>query len=114
MRVKSPRHGRHVKLLKLARGYRMTRHRLYKVAKEAVYHAGAYAFSGRHLRRRDLRGTWIVRINAALRHVGLSYSPFMSALKKAGIGLDRKILSELATHHPEAFTAVVKSSGLKD
>ena len=77
MRVKSPRRQRHNKVLKLAKGYRMTRHRLYKVAREATIHAGQYAFAGRHLRRRDLRATWIIRLNAALRSLGVTYSKFI-------------------------------------
>ena len=72
MRVKSPRRQRHNKVLKLAKGYRMTKHRLYKVAREAVVHAGQYAFAGRKLRRRDLRRTWIIRINAGLRALGVT------------------------------------------
>jgi large subunit ribosomal protein L20 len=111
MRVKSPRRARHNKILKMAKGYRMTRNRLYKVAKEAVVHAGAYAFAGRHLRRRDLRSLWIVRLNAALRPLGVKYSQFIPALKKANIELDRKVLSEMAIHTPEAFKQVVKKAG---
>lgn len=107
MRVKSPRLKRHKKILKLASGYRMTRHKLYKVAREAVIHAGQYAYAGRHLRRRDLRATWITRINAALRALGISYSKFIPALKNAKIEVDRKILSEFATNQPEVFEQVV-------
>ena len=103
MRVKSPRLQRHKKVLRLAKGYRMTKNRLYKVAREATIHAGQYAFAGRHLRRRDLRSTWIIRINAALRALGITYSKFIPALKKANINLDRKVLSELATHQPETL-----------
>jgi large subunit ribosomal protein L20 len=113
MHVKSPRRQRHNKILKLARGYRMTKHRLYKVAHEAVIHAGQYAFAGRRLRRRDLRSLWIVRINAALDSFDVSYSRFISALKKAKIQLDRKVLSELATNQPKVFEAVVKAAGFK-
>ncbi len=113
MRVKSPRRARHNKILKLAKGYRMTKHRLYKVSHEAVIHAGQYAFAGRHLRRRDLRRLWIVRINAALEKYGISYSKFIAALKTSKIQLDRKILSELATHQSQSFAAVVKATGLK-
>lgn len=107
MRVTSPRLQRHNKLLKLAKGYRMTRNRLYKVAKEAVTHAGQYAFAGRRLKRRDLRSTWIIRLNAALRPLGITYSKFIPALKKANITLDRKILAELAVHQPQIFTQIV-------
>ena len=113
MRVKSPRKAQHQKILKLARGYRMTKSRLFKVANEAVLHAGQYAFASRRLRRRDLRHTWITRINSGLTPLGVKYSVFISALKKSNIELDRKILSELATSQPEAFKEVVRSSGLK-
>ncbi len=111
MRVKSPRLQRHKKVLRLAKGYRMTKNRLYKVAREATIHAGQYAFAGRHLRRRDLRSTWIIRINAALRALGITYSKFIPALKKANINLDRKVLSELATHQPETLKEIVKKAG---
>lgn len=107
MRVKSPRLHRHKKILNLAKGYRMSRHRWYRVAKEAVVHAGQYAFAGRRLRRRDLRRTWIVRLNAALRELGLTYSKFIPALKKSGIDADRKILAELAVREPQAFKDLV-------
>lgn len=113
MHVKSPRRARHNKILKLAKGYRMTKHRLYKVAHEAVIHAGQYAFAGRHIRRRDLRRLWIIRINAALNQFGISYSKFISVLKSKNILLDRKILSEFATNEPKAFEAVIKAAGLK-
>jgi large subunit ribosomal protein L20 len=111
MRVKSPRRQRHNKVLNLAKGYRMTNNRLYKVAHEAVIHAGQYAFAGRHLRKRDMRRTWITRINAALRSVGTTYSRFIPALKKANINMDRKMLSELATNQPESFKKIVESAG---
>ncbi len=111
MRVKSPRRQRHNKILNQAKGYRMTKNRLYKVAHEAVVHAGQYAFAGRHLRRRDLRGLWIVRLNAALRELGISYSKFIPALKKANIQLDRKILADLAVRQPTVFAQVVKTAG---
>jgi large subunit ribosomal protein L20 len=111
MRVKSPRLHRHKKILKLASGYRMTRNRLYKVAHEAVVHAGQYAFAGRRLRRRDLRATWIIRINAALRELGVTYSRFIAAASKAHIIIDRKILSDLATRQPKVFAQIVKAAG---
>src|SRR3990167_9469205 len=113
MRVKSPRLRRHKKLLRLAKGYRMTKHRLFKVAHEAVLHAGQYAFAGRRLRRRDLRRTWILRIEAALLTFSVKYSRFIAALKTKNIQLDRKILADLAARQPEAFKAVVKAAGFK-
>ena len=85
----------------------MTKHRLYKVAKEAVTHAGQYAFAGRRLRRRQLRQTWIVRLNAGLRTLGITYSKFISAMKKARIELDRKILADLAVRQPQVFKQIV-------
>ena len=110
MRVKTgfTRRRRHKKILKLAKGYRMTRSRLYKVAHEAVLHAGQYAYIGRKLRKRDFRKLWIQRINAAVRQHGLSYSKFVSLLKKAKIGLNRKILAHLAATEPKTFEAIVK------
>lgn len=107
MRVKSPRLQRHKKVLRLAKGYRMTKHRLYKVAREATIHAGQYAFAGRRLRRRDLRSLWIVRLNAALRALGITYSKFIPALKKANLGLDRKILADLAVRQPDILKQIV-------
>ena len=91
----------------LPKGYRMTRSRLYKVAKEATLHAGQYAYHGRKLRKRDFRRLWIQRINAALTDSDLSYSRFISGLKKAKIDLNRKILAELAVSDPDTFKAVV-------
>lgn len=111
MRVKSPRRARHNKVLKLAKGYRMTRRKLYKVAHEAVIHAGQYAFAGRKLRKRDMRSTWIIRINAILDSMGISYSKFIPALKKANIEIDRKTLSDLATREPKAFQKIVEVAG---
>ena len=107
MRVKSPRLHRHKKVLKLAKGYRMARHKWYRVAKEAVVHAGQYAFAGRRLRRRDLRSTWITRINATLRTLDTTYSQFISGLKKANIQIDRKILADLAVKEPRVFAQIV-------
>lgn len=107
MRVKSPRRQRHNKILKAAKGYRLSKHRLYKTAKEAVLHAGQYSFAGRHNRARDLRRTWIVRLNAALRPLGIKYSAFIPALKKAKIELDRKILADLAVREPKTFESIV-------
>lgn len=110
MRVKTgfARRRRHKKIIKLAKGYRMTRSRLYKVAHEAVLHAGQYAYIGRKLRKRDFRKLWIQRINAAVRQYGLNYSKFINLLKKAKINLNRKILAHLATTEPKTFEAIVK------
>ncbi len=110
MRVKTGpyRHRRHKKVLELAAGYRMTRHRLHRQASDAVLHAGEYAFAGRKNRKRDFRRLWITRINAALSEFEMPYSRFIAGLKKADITLDRKILSDLAVTDPNAFKEVVK------
>lgn len=110
MRVKSPRHQRHKKILEQAKGFRDARRKRYKVAKEAVLHAGQYAYIGRKLRKRDLRSLWIIRLNAAAREQGLSYSRFISSLKKANIELDRKILSDIAIEDPATFGKIVEKA----
>jgi large subunit ribosomal protein L20 len=111
MRVKSISARRHRKVLVQAKGYRQARSRRIQTAKEAVLHAGAYAYHGRKLKKRDLRSLWIMRMNAALREQGISYSKFIPALKKEKIGLDRKILSAIAASDPETFKQIVKSAG---
>lgn len=105
----STRKTRHNKLLKQAKGYRMTRNRLYKVAQEAVLHAGDYAYRGRKERKRQMRRLWITRINAALKNQpdSPSYSKFIHQLKQKDIQLNRKVLSELAIHQPQAFSKIV-------
>ena len=108
MRVKSPRLRRHAKVLSATKGYRMSKHRLYKVAHEASIHAGQYAYVGRRKRKRDLRQLWIIRINAAVRPLGLTYGKFIAALKKSNILLDRKILSDLAVSDTNAIQEIVK------
>lgn len=107
MRVKSPAQIRHRKLLRRAKGYRMTKHRLVKAASEAVLHAGQYAYAGRKLRKRQLRSLWITRLNIALHAHGLKYSSFISGLKKAKITLDRKILSDIAATDPKTFKEIL-------
>lgn len=99
---------RHKKILKAAKGYRLTRSKLYKRAHEAVLRAGEHAFTGRKLKKRDKRKLWIIRLNAALKSRGLSYSRFINSLSKANVQLDRKVLSELAVKDPKAFDEVVK------
>lgn len=112
MRVKTGtvRRAGHKKVLKAAKGFWMTRHKRYKVAHEAVMHAGQYAFIGRRLKKRDLRQLWIVRINAALKPFDLRYSVFIKMLKNRNITIDRKILSDLAVNNPDSFKAVVESA----
>ncbi len=94
---------RRKKIMELAKGFIGTRGRLYRTAKETVERALAYSYRDRKVRKRDFRGLWIVRINAAVRDHGLSYSRFMDGLKKAGVAIDRKVLAELAVNNPEAF-----------
>jgi large subunit ribosomal protein L20 len=108
------RRRRHNAVLNRNKGFTGTNRRLYKRAKEASLHADQYAYIGRKLRKRDFRKLWIMRINAALGQLNeaFKYSRFIKALKDAKIEIDRKMLSELAIHNPEAFKAVVDKSGL--
>lgn len=98
---------KHNKLLKLAKGYRGSRSRLVRVAKQAVLQAGQYAMQGRKNKKRDFRALWITRISEAVRPLGISYSVFINKLMKAHITLDRKILSDLVVNDPETFKEVV-------
>lgn len=100
---------RRKKVLKLAKGYWGGRHRLYRTATEAVDKALCYAYRDRRQKKRDFRALWIVRINAAVRMHGLSYSRFINGLKKAGIQLDRKALSDIAVNDPAAFARIVQT-----
>ncbi len=99
---------RRKKRLKMAKGYWGSRHRLFRTATEAVDKAGVYAYRDRKQRKRDFRRLWVARINAAARHQGLSYSRLIAGLKKAGIGLDRKVLADLAVHDPGAFAQIAE------
>lgn len=99
---------RHKKVLKMVKGYWMTRHKQFKKAKEAVLHAGEYAFAGRKLKKRDFRSLWIVRLNAVLRSLGLTYSKFISLLRNKKIALDRKVLSQIAVEYPNIFKNIVE------
>ncbi|MBA3357294.1 MAG: 50S ribosomal protein L20 [Pyrinomonadaceae bacterium] len=94
------------KILKLAKGYRGTKSKLYRSAKESVERGLNFAYTGRKLKKRDFRSLWIVRIGAAARLNGLNYSQLMHGLKLAGIELDRKVLADLAANTPDAFTEV--------
>ena len=98
---------RHKKVLKKAKGYYGARSRVYRVAKQAVIKAAQYAYRDRKQRKRHFRALWIVRINAAVRELGLSYSRFINGLKKANIEIDRKILADLAVHNKDTFAAIV-------
>ena len=97
---------RRKKILKLAKGYRGTKSKLYRSAKESVERGLNFAYTGRKLKKRDFRSLWIVRIGAAARINGLNYSQFMHGLKLAGIELDRKVLADLAANQPDAFKEV--------
>ena len=103
-------HARHKKVLKKAKGYYGARSRVYRVANQAVIKAGQYAYRDRRQKKRDFRSLWIVRINAAARECGLSYSRFINGLKKASIKIDRKILSDIAVHDKATFTALVEKA----
>ncbi len=109
-RVKSPAAVKHRKFLKNAKGFKQARRTRIQTAKEAILHAGQYAYHGRKLKKRDLRKLWIIRLNAAVRERGVSYSNFIAGLKKAKIILDRKILSDIAINDPKTFDAIVKEA----
>lgn len=98
---------KHKKLLSQTKGFRGTKSRLIRVAREAALHAGAYAYHGRKLRKRDMRQLWITRIGEAVKQEGLSYSVFINKLKKAKIELDRKILSDFVVNDPNVFKQIV-------
>ena len=100
-------HKRHKKLLHQVKGYRMTKHRLVKVAREAALHAGQYAYAGRRIRKSTMRRLWITRISHALVPFKISYSQFIFKLKNAGISLDRKIMADLVRNDQHAFKAIV-------
>lgn len=98
---------KHKKLLGFAKGYRMTKHRLIKVAKEAVLHAGSYAYAGRRKKKSDMRRLWITRISHFVRNYGLSYNNFVYRLKKQNIILDRKMLSQLLLKDENALKSII-------
>ena len=100
--------ARHKKVLKAAKGYVGSKHRLYKTAKEQLMHSGQYAFRDRKQKKRDFRKLWITRINAACRLNDISYSRFIEGLNKAGVEINRKMLSEIAINDPKAFSELVK------
>ncbi|MFL3052276.1 MAG: 50S ribosomal protein L20 [Candidatus Neomarinimicrobiota bacterium] len=104
-----PRHRRHRKVVKQAKGYYGARSRNFKAAKDAVEKAGLYAYRDRRQKKRQFRRLWIIRINAAARQNGLSYSQFIAKLKSKGIDLDRKVLADLAMNQPETFNELATS-----
>ena len=104
-----PRHRRHRKIVKQAKGYYGARSRTFKSAKDAVVKAGLYAYRDRRQRKRQFRRLWITRINAACRLNGTTYSAFINGLKTKGIELDRKILADMAVNDPQSFAKLTSS-----
>ena len=102
--------NRRRKVLKQAKGYFGSKHRLYKTAQEQLFHSGAYAYRDRKQNKRNFRKLWITRINAACRENDISYSKFINGLSKAGIEINRKMLSELAIYDPKSFTELVNTA----
>lgn len=103
-------HARHKKILKLAKGYKGRRKNVFRVATQAVTKAGQYAYRDRRQRKRQFRGLWIARINAASRECGLSYSRFINGLKKGSIAIDRKVLADIAVFDKAAFAAIAEQA----
>jgi large subunit ribosomal protein L20 len=101
-------HARHKKILDEAKGYSGFRSKVFRVAKQAVIKAGQYAYRDRRQKKREFRALWIVRINAAARECGLSYSRFMDGLHKAGVEVDRKMLADVAVHDKVSFAALAE------
>lgn len=110
MRIKRGKtvHKKHKKILFKVKGYRGGRSKIIKQAKEALLHAGQYAYTGRKLKKRDFRRLWIIRLSAALEKYNISYSRFIASLKKEKIELDRKILAQIALEDPETFDQIVR------
>lgn len=103
-------HQRHKKILKLARGYRGRKSKLFKVAKQQIVRSMAFAYAHRKQRRRDFRKLWITRINAAARMNNITYNQLMYGLKLAGVNINRKMLADLAINDPAAFTKLVETA----
>lgn len=102
--------AKHKKVLAKAKGYYGARSRIYRVAKQAVIKAAQYAYRDRRQKKREFRALWIIRVNAAARANGMSYSEFMNGLKKAAITIDRKVLADIAVHDKAAFTTLVEQA----
>lgn len=102
--------AKHKKIRDLAKGYYGAKHRWFRTANEAVMHAGQYAYRDRRNRKRDMRSLWIIRINAAARINGISYSQLINGLNKAGVEVDRKMLSEIAIHDEVAFRQIADTA----
>ncbi len=109
-RTKSIGARRHRKIKSEAKGFKNARRKRVKTAKEAILHAGQYAYVGRKQKKRNFRSLWNIRINAGVREHGLTYNTFISALKKAGIELNRKMLSDIATNDKEGFKALAEEA----
>jgi large subunit ribosomal protein L20 len=103
-------HARHKKVIAKAKGFRGRRGNVFRIANEAVMKAGQYAYRDRRQKKREFRGLWIARINAAARECGMSYSVFMNGLKKAAIELDRKVLADLAVMDKSAFAKIAEQA----
>jgi large subunit ribosomal protein L20 len=103
-------HARHKKIIDMAKGHKGQRHRLFRRANESVTHALAYAYRDRRDRKGDFRRLWIMRINAAARLHGISYSRLIDGLAKAGVSLDRKVLADIAVREPAAFATIAESA----
>ncbi len=103
-------HRRHKKILRAAKGFRGSRSKTFRAAKETLLRAGAYAYRDRRTRKRDFRKLWIIRINAAARAKGMTYSRFMDGLNKAGVEVNRKMISELAISDQGAFDALIQKA----
>ncbi len=101
---------RHKKILKLAKGYYGARSRVFRVAKQAVIKAGQYAYRDRRQKKRDFRALWIVRINAAAREFGMTYSTLINGLKKASVEVDRKVLADIAVFDKQAFERIASQA----
>lgn len=106
-------HHRHKKMLALTKGHRGTKHRLIKRATESMLHSLSYAYFHRRERKGDMRRLWILRVNAACRAQGMTYSQFMDGLKKSGIEMNRKMLADMAVREPESFSSLVTLAGGK-
>ena len=103
-------HQRRNKTLKLAKGFYGSKSKHFKMAKQQIMKSGNYAFAGRKMKKRQFRNLWITRINNAVRPLGMNYSTFMNGLKKAGVELNRKMLSEMAINDPKSFEALVATA----
>ena len=103
-------HHRHKKVLELTKGHRVSKHKLIRRAKESMIHSLSYAYFHRRERKGDMRRLWILRVNAACRASGITYSQFIDGLKKSGIAVNRKMLADMAVREPESFSSLLKQA----